>query len=283
MYRLKKRLLVPVALWGCLFAKAQTDSTTTRRTNHTKDANAVEIKGTVTDAASHQPLRAISVTYQSYSAAITDSLGRFTLKVPNAAVTIVLQAEGFQTKEVSLRGRRTITAALYEDSYTSFYDAAALPYGTQTINRIPYAVSLVQATNNWAHAAEVPDAYIQGRVAGLNAVRRAGTPNSGANLFLRGLTSLYATAQPLVVIDNVIYDMADYGGSLIANNYTNPLAYIDVKDIDNITVIKDGLSTYGTKGANGVIVITTARAKELATRIDAAVYGGVNAGRKDCR
>lgn len=236
----------------------------------------VEITGVITDAATHQPLRAIGVSYLEYSAAITDSVGHFTLKVPNTNVTILLRGEGYQAKEIALKGRINVSAALYEDNYTSFYDAAVLPFGNKSNNRIPYATTSIQTTGSWAHTNESPDAFFQGKVAGLNAVRRSGTPNSGANLFLRGYSSLYATNQPLVVVDGIIYDITDYGNSLISNNYTNPLAYIDIKDIDNITVLKDGSSTYGTKGANGVIIITTARAKELATRIDAAVYGGIN-------
>jgi len=165
---------------------------------------------------------------------------------------------------------------LYEDNYVSFYDAAVLPFGALSNSRIPYAVTSVQSTGNWARTYETPDAFLQGKVAGLNAIRRSGTPNSGANLFLRGISSLYTSNQPLVIVDGVIYDITDYGGTLISGSYTNPLAYVDIKDIDNVTVIKDGSSTYGTKGANGVIVITTARAKELSTRIDVAVYGGVN-------
>ena len=268
---LKKGLFVPVLLWG-VYATAQSSGT-----NRDQPKRApVEIQGTITDAATRQPLRAINVTYQDYSAAITDSLGRFTLKVPHEGVTIVVQSEGYQTKEIALKGRRQVAAALYEDSYASFYDAAQLPVGSQSQSRIPYAVSSVQATSNWGRTYETPDAFLQGKAAGLNAVRRSGTPNSGASLFLRGISSLYATNQPLVVIDGVIYDIKDYGGSLLSGNYTNPLAYVDIKDIDNLTVIKDGSSTYGTKGANGVVVITTARAKELPTRIDAAVYGGMN-------
>ncbi|HVG17374.1 MAG TPA: SusC/RagA family TonB-linked outer membrane protein [Chitinophagaceae bacterium] len=239
-------------------------------------ADGIEISGTITDAASHQPLRAVSVTYQDYSAAITDSVGHFTVRVPNKDVTILLQAEGYQAKEIALKGRRTVTAALYEDTYGSFYGAAALPFGSLSNNRVPYAVTSVQSTGNWSRPAETPDAFLQGKVAGLNAIRRSGTPNSGANLLLRGISSLYTTIQPLVVVDGVIYDIEDYGGSLISSSYSNPLAYIDIKDIDNVTVIKDGSSTYGTKGGNGVILITTARAKELATRIDAGIYGGVN-------
>lgn len=288
MNRFKKGLIVPALFLGFLSAEAQNNQTNNTSSppsaSDTKAAsklqqiknNAVQIQGTVIDAATRQPLRAINVTFLNFSAAITDSLGHFSLKVPNNQVTITIQGEGFQTKEVALKGRRTITAALYEDSYTSFYDNAVLPQGNQPLSRIPFAVTSVQTTNTWSRSAETPDAFLQGKVAGLNAVRRSGTPNSGANLFLRGYSSLYATNQPLIVVDNIIFDSKDNGGSLISGNYTNPLAYVDIKDIDNITVVKDGSSTYGTKGANGVIIITTARAKELATRIDAAIYGGIN-------
>lgn len=293
MNSFKRGLFVPLLL-GFLFTEAQDNKARNNRANNrpqpqplTADtgsynqrqqalANAVVIEGTITDAATHQPLRAVGVTFQDFSAAITDSLGRFSLKVPNDNVTVTVQGEGYQTKEIALKGRRTVTAALYEETYASFYDAAVLPQGAQPLSRIPFAVTSAHTADNWSRTSETPDAFFQGKVAGLAAVRRSGTPNSGANLFLRGISSLYATNHPLVIIDGIIFDVEDYGGSLISASYTNPLAYVDIKDIDNVTVIKDGSSTYGTKGGNGVIVITTARARELATRIDAAVYGGVN-------
>jgi len=268
MNKFKKQVLVFVVVLAGVSSYAQ-DGTGTNLSD-------VEVKGTVTDAASHQPLRAIRVKYKDYSASITDSAGGFTLKVPSSNVTIVMQGEGYQTKEVALKGRRTVVASLYEDTYTSYFDAANLPFGPQSVNRTPFAVSSVQSTHNWTNAAETPDAFLQGKVAGLNMIRRSGTPSVGADIFLRGISSLYGTNQPLIVVDGVIYDNKDYGGSLVSNSYTNPLAFIDIKDIDNITVIKDGSSTYGTKGGNGVINITTARAKELGTKIDVAAYGGVN-------
>ncbi|AHF15129.1 SusC/RagA family TonB-linked outer membrane protein [Niabella soli] len=246
------------------------------QTGRADKTKGVELKGTVTDAATHRPLPAIRVMYQDYAAAITDSTGNFILSVPDYTVTVVLQGDGYQSKEVALKGRNKVATVLYEEAFASFYDGANLPFGTQATNRIPFAVTSVQSQGNWAHTSETPDAFLQGKVAGLNAIRRSGTPNVGANLFLRGITSLYTTNQPLILVDGVIYDNSDYGGSLNSNSYTNPLAYIDIKDIDNITVIKDGASTYGTKGANGVILITTARAKELGTRIDVGAYGGVN-------
>ena len=234
------------------------------------------VTGTILEDATGKPLPGISVRYKDVSAGITDSLGKFSLNVPDYQVAVTIDGAGFQTKEIYLKGRSVINAALYEDSYTSFFDVATLPFGTKLKSHIPYAVTSVQTAGAWDRPLETPDTYLQGKVAGLNVIRRSGTPNIGANLFLRGYTSLYATNKPLIVVDGVIFDNTEYGNSLISNNVTNPLAFIDIKDIDNFTVLKDGSSIYGTKGANGVIIITTARAKELATRIDFSAYGGIN-------
>jgi TonB-linked SusC/RagA family outer membrane protein len=236
----------------------------------------VLVTGKITAAANRAPLSGIRLTYQDYSAAITDSVGNFSLKVPNYNVAVEISGEGFQLKEIALKGRKSFNAVLYEESYASFSDVANLPFANTTITQTPYAVTSIDTRGNWNRTTETPDALLQGKVAGLNAVRRSGTPNAGANLFLRGINSLNTTNQPLIIVDGIIFDYEDYGTSIMANNASNPLAYIDVKDIDNITVVKDGSSTYGTKGANGVIIITTARAKELATRIDVVAYGGIN-------
>lgn len=233
------------------------------------------ISGIVREAATGKTLGGIKVTYKDYSAAITDSTGAFTLKVPSPFVSVLLEGEGYQTKQVALKGNDRIEAALYEDTYTSFYDAANFPSGAIAKSQSPFAVTSIQTNGNWGQTIETPSTYLQGRAAGLNAIRRSGTPGIGATMFLRGINSLYATNQPLIIVDGIIFDNTNYG-SLISGSYTEPLSTIDPKDIDNITVIKDGSSIYGTKGANGVIIITTARAKELGTKIDFAIYGGIN-------
>jgi len=236
---------------------------------------AFNVSGVIKDASTGKSLRGIRVTYKEYSAAITDSVGAFSIKVPSKNVSLLFEGEGYQSKQVAVKGNSKIEASLYEDTYTSFYDFAKLPFGTRMKSETPFAASSVQTNGNWSKATETSSSFLQGRVAGLNAIRRSGTPNIGATMFLRGFNSLYATNQPLIIVDGVVFDNADYGG-LIAGHYTDPLSTIDPRDIDNVTVIKDGSSTYGTKGANGVILITTARANELGTKIDFAVYGGIN-------
>ena len=241
-----------------------------------KKFNGAMVTGSITDAASGKALPGIQVAYQDYTAAITDASGSFSLEVPDYDVTLTAKGEGYQSKEIALKGRKAVSAGLFEAAYNSVYDVAYLPFGPRPRNQVVHAATSLNTQGNWTRPSESPDALLQGLVPGLNVTRRSGTPSIGANLYLRGFSSLYATNQPLIVVDGVIFDNANYGNSIIPGHVSNPLSYIDSKDIENITVIKDGSSTYGTKGANGVILITTARARQLPTRIDFAAYAGMN-------
>lgn len=232
--------------------------------------------GVIKDAATGKPLSAVSVSVEDFSAALTDDKGNFSIKVPNYNATLIISGQGFQSKEIPLRGQKQITTSLYEESYNSIYDEVQLPFGAKAGNKTVQSVTSVNVDGNWGRNGETPDGFLQGKVAGLNATMRSGTLNAGAYLSLRGMNSLYTTNQPLIIVDGAIYDYNDYGTSVIGNHYTNALAMIDVKDIENITVIKDASSTYGTKGANGAIIITTIHAKDLATKIDFAAYTGIN-------
>ena len=204
------------------------------------------ISGIIKDAATGKRSGGVKVTYKNYSAAISDSTGSFSLAVPSLFVSVLLEGEGYQSKQVALKGKNSIAAELYEDTYTSFYDLAHLPLGPISQNHSPFAATSVPTDGNWGKTTETPSSYLQGRAAGLNSIRRSGTPGIGATMFLRGINSLYATNQPLIIVDGVIFDNANYG-SLISGHYTDPLSTIDPKDIDNITVIKDGSSSMGPK------------------------------------
>ncbi len=234
------------------------------------------VSGVVTDASSKTGAQGIRIAVKGFSATITDPTGNFKLRVPAYDALLQVDGEGYQSVNVSLKGRKTLAIALHDESHPSVYESIVLPYGTKLKSDAPEAATQFQADGSWGNPYEMPDAQLQGHVAGLNSIRRSGSPGVGANMFLRGYTSLYATNKPLVVIDNMVYDYNDYGESIIANNYTNPLALIDVKDIDQVSVLKDASSMYGTKGANGAIIITTARAKQQATKIDFGAYTGVN-------
>ena len=239
-------------------------------------ANTIYINGQLTDAVTKKAAAGVRLEVKQFSAAITDSLGAFKLKVPSYDAAVIISGEGYSTRREPLKGRKTLNIALLDESHESFHEVVMMPMGTQTKTDVTASVGQYDVPGFSLNTNETPDALLQGRIAGLNVTRRSGTPGAGANLILRGYNSLYATNKPLIVIDNMLYDANDYGESIIANNYTNPLALIDVKDIDNITVLRDAASIYGTKGANGAIIITTARAKEQATKIDFGAFTGYN-------
>ncbi|RZK52022.1 MAG: SusC/RagA family TonB-linked outer membrane protein, partial [Pedobacter sp.] len=236
----------------------------------------MQITGVLTEASTGKPLPGLNVNVTGFSATLSDEKGNFKISVPNKNSVLIISGQGYQTKEEALKGRTSVKIALYEESYTSQYDMAVLPFGTTLKNRTPFAVSSLSTNGSWNRTNETPDSYLQGQMAGLEAQKRSGTPDIGADLYLRGYNSLYAANQPLIVVDGVIYDYNSYGSSVISGHQTNHLANIDIKDIDNITLIKDGSFTYGTRGANGVLLITTGRAKDEATRLDFAAYGGIN-------
>ncbi|WP_041346296.1 SusC/RagA family TonB-linked outer membrane protein [Niastella koreensis] len=240
------------------------------------DSMGVMASGVILDAGTRKPLPGINISIPDFSAAISDEKGRFSIKVPSYSSTLLISAPGFQSKEAPLRGNTAVTVQLYDENFDSYYDEAVTPAGVITRNRITSAFTTTNTQGAWPRNQETPENYLQGNANGLNIIRRSGTPNIGSNLFMRGMSSLFATNRPLIVVDGMIYETNDFGGSIINNFYSNPLNLIDIKDIDNITVIKDGASLYGTKGANGVIMITTAKARELATKIDVGVYTGMN-------
>jgi len=236
----------------------------------------VKVTGLIKDSQTGKPIPGAGVSVAEYSASITDEKGEFTISVPDLKSLLIIGVQGYQNKEIALKGKNKVSASLYPDTYSSIYRTVAMPYSSKSKLHIANAVESVNTDNNWQRASESSDTYLQGKMLGLNVVRRSGTPGAGGNLFLNGFNSLYATNQPLIVIDGMIYDNESNGSSLISGHMQNPLSNIDIKDIDSYTLIKDGASFYGTRGANGVLLITSNRAKGQATTIDFAAYGAYN-------
>jgi TonB-linked SusC/RagA family outer membrane protein len=264
MQSIKKIITGCAALLVCFFANAQSST------------GKFEVRGNVTNAVTKKPVRGIRVTYKEFAASISDSAGSFQLLLPADEAILVFEGDGYLTRQVPVQGRNIINVTIYPVGYADLSDDITTAAGTSAKIISPFAAQGVDVNDSWTRYNETPESYLQGKVAGLNTVRRSGTQNIGAALFLRGYTSLYATNQPLIIVDGVIFNNSNTGGSIISNNYTDPLSTIDVRDIDNITVLKDASAMYGTKGANGAVIITTIRAKELGTKIDFAVYGGQN-------
>jgi TonB-linked SusC/RagA family outer membrane protein len=238
----------------------------------------VTIHGIILADVSSQPVAGVSVSVVGYPySAMTDETGTFSLRVPASkdcelSVKSPTQADVI----VPLRGRKEITVRLMESGYKTMTNREVLtPLGTKEASHVASAVSSVSGDNSLSVKGS-PEMLLQGQVAGLDVQFRTGAEAAGANLILRGYNSLYASNQPLLVIDGMVIENRQFGLSLIEGQISTPLGSIDVKDIDRITVVKDASSIYGVKGANGAILIQTKRTVDLATHVDVTAYWGMN-------
>jgi TonB-linked SusC/RagA family outer membrane protein len=232
------------------------------------------VKGSVISAVDSKPLVGINLRVGTFSSAITDENGNFSILIPDRSATLTISGEGYQDKEVAVRGRTEVTIRLYDIGFKTNYGTAVMPMGTRSKTSVTGAISTIQNTsiNSYISA----DQLLDGEVAGMRSIMQSGAPGSAATMFIRGLNSLNASARPLVVVDGMVMETNAFNSSIMDGNIYNPISSIDVKDIANITVIKDATSVYGAKAGNGVILIETTKTKDLSTSIDFYVQGGMN-------
>lgn len=201
------------------------------------------IEGVVTDSEG-VPLLGVNVIEKgTRNGVVTDFNGNYQITVTGADAILEFSYVGFQTKEVQVQSQTTISVTLQDDQ-AQLDEVVVVGYGTQRKEEITSAVSSVSEEEfNKGNITDVAQ-LIQGKVAGLSVARSGGDPNGGFTVRLRGLSTLGANSQPLVVVDGQI------GADMNS---------IDPNDIKSIDVLKDAASSaiYGTRGSAGVIIITT--------------------------
>ncbi|UAB82644.1 SusC/RagA family TonB-linked outer membrane protein [Zunongwangia sp. SCSIO 43204] len=237
------------------------------------------VKGIVRDAKTGIGISGINLASATFATAITKDDGTFSINVPHLDALLSINGQEYQSKVHPLKKQtNNIEIFLFEKNYSQFYQKPDLQVAEkfQFENSKATTVTAFEDTQWGNPVQESVSNFLQGKIAGLNIVRKSGVPGSGSYLTLRGINSIYGSNKPLIIVDGMIYDDEDYGSGIIQNYSSSPLSDIDVKDIEDVTVIKDGSALYGTKGGNGVIIITTTRPNQLSTKIDFTMYGGVN-------
>lgn len=226
------------------------------------------LHGVVVDQVSKKPLAGIQLKvlgYDRYSA-MTGADGKFTIKVPEFATTLFVHSPSFMSQQVAINAKDTekeIKVLMMQEKFRPMYS---------------------EGTTYTAQAgfdAEAKDVTIESDIenilgADVRTVTRSAAPGIGASMFVRGLSSINANAQPLIVVDGVEQDMQQNRLSLHSGQINNILANIAPEDIASVKVLKNATALYGARGGNGVILITTKRGKSMATRIDANISAGVS-------
>ena len=208
-------------------------------------AQNVTISGRVTDETGEGAIGANVKVKGTSNGCITDMDGRYTITGVNPNSTIVISYVGYDTQEIKMESGKNIYDALLVLSNNQLEEAVVVGYGSMAKKEISSSVVQISRADFNAGAASDAMALVQGKVAGLNIVSTAdANPNAMTDMQVRGATSINAGNGPLVVIDGVA------GGDL---------RNISTQDVESITVLKDAGSAaiYGTRGANGVILVTT--------------------------
>lgn len=233
------------------------------------------VKGVVTDAATKQFILGAEIRVANTSiTGITDEKGEYKLNVPTTGAVLIVSSPGYASREVPMQGQLIRNIELYSDIF----------YSSENVQTLIKTVRKAESTNAINAMSDLSlstsmnvEADIQSRLgADVRTITHSGQPGIGASMFIRGLNSLNANAQPLIIVDGIIWDNQLDNSSVHQGFFSNPLSSIDVRDIESVTVVKDGASIYGSKGANGVILINTVRGIDMATKITANMMFGVN-------
>ncbi|MDD4438514.1 MAG: SusC/RagA family TonB-linked outer membrane protein, partial [Tissierellia bacterium] len=219
------------------------------------------VKGLVVDI-NGEPLIGVNVLEKGTSnGTVTDYDGRFTLSTAENA-TLIFSYIGFESIEIERRGRDEIQITLQEDSEV-LDEVVVVGYGTMKKSDLTGSVSEVNVNKLIDQPTVSIDQMLVGRVPGMQIQQGSGAPGAAPIITIRGSGSLGAGNQPLYVIDGMPYSNID-------NENLNPLTFINPYDIESMTVLKDASSTsiYGSRGSNGVIIITTKNAGKDITEIN---------------
>ncbi len=223
---------------------------------------AVTITGKVVDE-TNQGLPGVNVLLKgSTNGTTTDGSGNFSLSIPDANGTLVFSYIGYTTQEVPLNGRTSVDVTLAAD-IQSLSEVVVVGYGSQLKKEVTGAVQTVNATELQDLPVSSVTQKLQGRLAGVQINQTTGKPGQGMNVRIRGQLSVTGGSDPLYVVD---------GFPITGNiNAINP------DEIEDITILKDAASTslYGSRAANGVVLITTKKGKPGQTNVSFNTFAGI--------
>jgi len=219
----------------------------------------IRVTGTVVDANDGSTLPGVTVMVKGTTqGTVTDMEGRYELTTASDAV-LVFSFIGMLTREVSVDGRSVIDVSMQADM-VGLEEVVVVGYGVQRREAATGAVSVVGEQDLRNMPVTSPERLLQGKVAGLQLNATTGQPGSSTQVRIRGFSSINASSEPLYVVDGVPIVVGDFN---IFTSTGNTLANLNPGDIESITVLKDAAaaSVYGSRAANGVILITTKRGR----------------------
>ncbi len=253
---MKKLSLLLVALFASLQLSAQT-----------------QLRGTVLDGSMNdEPMIGASIIVKgTTTGGVTDLDGKFSITVPKGHNQIVVSSVGYKTQTINISGKTFIKVVMKEDA-ALMDEVVVIGYGSMKKSDLSGALSQLKGEDLMKGGTIDVAHGMQGKIAGVQIQQSDGAPGGGMSIVVRGTNSFSTSSQPLYIVDGVPFD----SGSMPTNGATqteqgsNPLSMLNPHDIENIEVLKDASATaiYGSRGANGVVIITTKRGKSGKPKVE---------------
>jgi TonB-linked SusC/RagA family outer membrane protein len=219
------------------------------------------ITGRVTSESDNEPIPGVNILIKGTSlGSMTDVDGRYTLEIPSRDAVLVFSAIGYESQEVSVGGRTSIDVSLVV-SITALQEILVVGYGTQEKVTVTNAVSQINGEELLRRPVTSLQQAMQGQMPGITILDRGGSPSSpNTQILVRGVNKPYT---PVGLAAGAISQVGNNNPLVIVDGIEQQFQNINPEDIETITVLKDASSTaiYGSRAANGVLLITTKRAK----------------------
>ena len=231
------------------------------------------LEGTVIDADLQLPIPGANVRLQGTSlGAATDVEGRFSFTAPQGDYTLVVTSLGFTnySAPVTVRSNNTSLEITLSTDNLLLDDVVVTGYSNRERRNLATSISSIDGSEFEDVPSTSVDGALQGRSAGVTVLRSSGTPGGGISVRIRGGTSINGSNEPLYVVDGVPVATGSFSALGVGNQGTNALATLDTQSIESMEILKDAAATaiYGTRAANGVVLITTKRGRAGSTQIN---------------
>ncbi len=236
------------------------------------------ISGKVTDTSGF-PLPGVTVIVkETTQGVITDVDGKYSLSNVPGGATLIFSFVGMKTQEISVDGKNDIDVVMKEEAI-GIEEVVAIGYGTQKKRDIIGSISTITSEEiSMASDASSFDAALQGMAPGLMVSSEAGVPGAPVQIKVRGISSVSSGTDPLWIIDGIPVISGSTGESFDGETSQNIMSLVNPADIGSIQVLKDAAATsiYGSRGSNGVILITTKSGKEGKLSVNVDVKSGIS-------
>lgn len=232
----------------------------------------IMIKGTVKGEDGYGIPGASVLVKETANGTVTDIDGNFSISVPSDKSTLEFRFIGYQTQTIKV-GKKTVFDIILKEDSEMLDEVVVVGYGQMKKSDLTGAIGSYRPNENEASKVASIDNMLQGKIAGLSVGTSVDAPGAASSVTIRGANSLRGDNQPLYVIDNIPQastgEFASTGDDNIAIA-TNALSSLNPNDIESIEVLKDASATaiYGSRGANGVILITTKKGKSGKTSVN---------------